>query len=205
MTNLNDAITDRIIEVMNRMLESDPRATNAILRTRHNCNQRLADDPTIQVASDWEPPTVGLLGILNGLAGVLPKESEKPGWGRVAAVYNLLCPVHGEGLEANDKSRIEDPCLILDCGATLELGSLVRFERTEQDPLALKSATIPVIPDAVQVVFPNKETVVFGLPSGYDRLTTAIHMECMRPVFREPDGSRVRTEDDCKCHDGEKS
>lgn len=186
MNSFDDAFADRIIEVMNRMLDEDRAATEAIFRTRHYCNQRLAEDPTIQV-SCGEPPTVSLLGVLNGLAGILPKDSKRPGWGRVTAVYEERCPRHGENQEANKGLRVGDACLLVGCDEVIGLGSLMRFERTDKQ-------AIPITPYSVE----------FELPEGYPYLTTSVHLDCRRPIFRDANGRRLRTKDDCKCKDAEK-
>lgn len=59
---------EKIIETLNDCFKLDPEACNALLNSRVPCNMALAKHPTIQVLCDenYENPTVGLLGILNG-------------------------------------------------------------------------------------------------------------------------------------------
>jgi hypothetical protein len=80
MPDLNLAITvdrhltaDLIAALLNEMLVVDPAATHALLANRVPCNYALSEHPTVQVGMavygytrSWN---VGLLGVLNGLAG----------------------------------------------------------------------------------------------------------------------------------------
>jgi len=79
-------IAKRIVEVLDRAWEADPEAIAALIENRVLCNIDLAKDPTIQVGirPDRKSYEVGLLGILNGIAGVHPDNK----WGYVAAMYN---------------------------------------------------------------------------------------------------------------------
>jgi len=57
--------------VLNRALDSDPDAISELFSYRVECNDALADDPTIQVrARDGEHPTIGAFGVIAGLLGV---------------------------------------------------------------------------------------------------------------------------------------
>ena len=131
MTVINEAIADtRIdfaIEVLNRALKADPKAIKTLLECRVPCNMDLADDPTIQVIvgeglEGDKIASVGPLGLLNGILGI-----RQNGWGYIAAVYEVVCPVCKEV-----KDGVEgEPCL--DCGdATLVLGELTEFKRTDR-------------------------------------------------------------------------
>ena len=79
---LDVQIAARIINVMKRALAADPEAVRALIETRVPCNDALANDPTIQVVDDAGVTKVGLLGILNGIAGCVYPD----GPGFVAAV-----------------------------------------------------------------------------------------------------------------------
>lgn len=67
-------IADQIAALLNEMLAADPAATHALIANRVPCNEALRDHPTIQVEvrNDNKDflPTVGLLGVLNGVAGL---------------------------------------------------------------------------------------------------------------------------------------
>ena len=59
------------VGVLNRALSSDPEAIRKLFAYRVECNEKLVNDPTIQVrCRDGEPPTIGVLGLINGLLGV---------------------------------------------------------------------------------------------------------------------------------------
>jgi len=62
---------ERAAEALNRALCADPQAIMSLVNHRVACNQRLADDATIQVGSldDAPPWRVGLLGVINGIVG----------------------------------------------------------------------------------------------------------------------------------------
>ena len=72
-----DAI-DNAIEVLNRVHAADPTILPALIQHRVPCNEAVCDDPTVQVGlhdGEWK---VGLLGIVNGLFGVV--EAGGSGW-----------------------------------------------------------------------------------------------------------------------------
>jgi hypothetical protein len=122
---LNDLIADRIVEVMNSALEMDPAAVYALVESRVPCNRELADHPTIQVSAEGGKYGVGLLGVLNGLAGTQTFKGQ-PGWGRVQAVFQIYCPEHGHSKRLEGLA-VGDACP--DCGQKLLLGPLECFRR----------------------------------------------------------------------------
>lgn len=76
---INKKILDRSIEVLNRMLQSDPDATNKLFKHRVTCNTAISEDSDIQVGIyDYEQNTfkVGIMGVINGIIG-----SGSDGWG----------------------------------------------------------------------------------------------------------------------------
>lgn len=80
----NPVTPDDAITYLNELVKLDPKAMNALVETRHPCNQALADHPTAQVAtSNGGLASVGLLGILNGLFGV-----DEDGWGPITANFD---------------------------------------------------------------------------------------------------------------------
>lgn len=82
-------LADYIISQLNEISETDPTAMEWLVDNRITCNKALADHPTVQVhARDGIPPTVGMLGILNGIVGVIGEGERLAGFGLIAAVYD---------------------------------------------------------------------------------------------------------------------
>lgn len=74
---------DDVILVLNDLLAADPDAAHALVEQRVKCSEKLANHPTIQVhCLDGQKPTVGLLGVINGIFGV-----DQDGWGPIVAVF----------------------------------------------------------------------------------------------------------------------
>jgi hypothetical protein len=75
------------VTILNEALAADRAAVSAIVMKRVPCNADLGDHPTIQVTR--EPRTqacsVSVLGLLNGICGVIPSGPRKD-WGWVTAV-----------------------------------------------------------------------------------------------------------------------
>ena len=65
-------LANRIIDSLNEYLAIDPIAIHHLIEYRVTTNQALADHPSVQVNAEGEAPVVGLLGILNGIVGVIP-------------------------------------------------------------------------------------------------------------------------------------
>jgi hypothetical protein len=61
-------ITDAIVAVLNQMLRADPGATHALIANRIPCNATLAAHPAVQVEARGDLFSVGMLGVLNGVA-----------------------------------------------------------------------------------------------------------------------------------------
>jgi hypothetical protein len=80
-----DEAADAAIEVLNRIHKADPTVLPALMAYRVPCNETICDDPTVQVRKndngDWE---VGLLGIINGIFGIV--EGKEHGY--IAAYYD---------------------------------------------------------------------------------------------------------------------
>lgn len=84
-------LADTLIERLNTLIE-DPvvrHELGVIINFRFACNERLLEHPTIQVVQSAPdaPPTVGFLGILNGIVGVIP-EGQRKAWGWIAAEFD---------------------------------------------------------------------------------------------------------------------
>lgn len=79
-----------VINFMNEVLEKDPDAIKGLIEHRVGCNEDLMNHDTVQVLCDSNEegkpinPTVGLLGVLNGLIG----KDEETGWGFMAAEFD---------------------------------------------------------------------------------------------------------------------
>jgi hypothetical protein len=77
------ALADLVIERFNEIAKADPLAIGALLETRVPCSKAMADHPTVQVHQKEGAATVGMLGIINGIVGVIEAGPRK-GWGYVA-------------------------------------------------------------------------------------------------------------------------
>ncbi len=82
-------IARRIVELMNEALALDPGAVNALCGQRVDCNEEIGDHESIQVLLGQENEMgdglqVGLLGILNGIAGA----DDRDHWGAVSAIVD---------------------------------------------------------------------------------------------------------------------
>ena len=74
---------DEVLTILNEAHADDPKAMDALIKARVNCNDKLADHPTIQIGVHHNGYSVGLLGILNGLFGI-----DSKGSGCIAASYD---------------------------------------------------------------------------------------------------------------------
>ena len=82
---IRESVTiDEALELLNRANEADPDAMRALVDARVPCNQKLADDPTIQVGRYQGSHRVGVLGILCGLFGV-----DDESWGAIGAELDV--------------------------------------------------------------------------------------------------------------------
>jgi len=99
---------DEAIMFLNEVVALDRHAIQRLVGERQQCNQSLADHPSVQVGGvpdgRWE---VGILGILNGLFGAFgPEAAEREGWGPIAAVYEDGLLVR---FERTDAPRVGGP------------------------------------------------------------------------------------------------
>jgi hypothetical protein len=79
--------TDSIIAFLNELAALDPAAMKRLITVRVPCNKAIAAHKTLQVCTPEETGDtyrVGVLGLLNGYAGVIP-EGHRRGWGPIAA------------------------------------------------------------------------------------------------------------------------
>lgn len=71
-------VKEEIVELLNELLETDRAAIAALTANRVPCNQKIADHPTVQVASQNDGYTLGMIGLLNGICdGRLMAEFEE--------------------------------------------------------------------------------------------------------------------------------
>lgn len=79
----NDEAASIAVAVLNSALEADRAAVSKLFAYRVECNAALRDHPTIQVGGGDKYSDVGVMGVINGLFGILPD-----GWGLIEAVWN---------------------------------------------------------------------------------------------------------------------
>jgi phenylpyruvate tautomerase PptA (4-oxalocrotonate tautomerase family) len=76
------ALAKDVVDYLNELMGIDPALLHALIETRLPCSQALSDHPTAQAGGTVGAPTMGLLGILNGLVGV-----REDHYGYITAVY----------------------------------------------------------------------------------------------------------------------
>jgi hypothetical protein len=86
---MKDVSVIEAVAVLNRALEKDPFAMNALINHRVPCGIDLAKDETVQVGHPDDLVglgfEVGMLGIINGIFGVRPNKC-----GYIAAVCEVV-------------------------------------------------------------------------------------------------------------------
>lgn len=65
---MSDPIT-QAVDVLNDLLERDPKAITELINMRTDCKESLAGHPTVQVHKFGDVHRIGVLGILNGALG----------------------------------------------------------------------------------------------------------------------------------------
>lgn len=89
--NPNPELAQKIVDFLNELVKIDPEAIEGLIKARVSCNEALANHGTVQVSSfrgtPGDPYRVGMLGILNGLAGSFDG-GPKAGWGLVGAIFD---------------------------------------------------------------------------------------------------------------------
>jgi len=69
---LRDVFARSIVTILNRAFQTDPRAIEALFKHKVTCNEKMIEDPTINVGYKGGLPTLGVLGLINGLIGREP-------------------------------------------------------------------------------------------------------------------------------------
>lgn len=77
-----EQLADMLIERLNEISRTDPVAMTKLVSARVPCNEEMASHSSVQVDCSTEHPTVGLLGILNGLVGTIGS-GPKASWGLI--------------------------------------------------------------------------------------------------------------------------
>jgi len=83
--NRDSMNVDETISFLNSLLRVDHQAVEKLLECRVPCNDCMANHPSVQVQADPSGgnPTVGFLGVLNGIFG-----ADEEGWGQIAVVVD---------------------------------------------------------------------------------------------------------------------
>lgn len=68
----NSKLADLVIERLNDIAKTDPAAITAMIKVRISCNEAMANHPTAQVIGTDSGGMIGLLGVVNGIVGVIP-------------------------------------------------------------------------------------------------------------------------------------
>lgn len=76
-------LAERVVALLNDMLEMDAPAVAALIANRVPCNTKLLNHPTVQVGVQHGGNHVGMLGVLNGLCGI-----DDVGFGGVVACFD---------------------------------------------------------------------------------------------------------------------
>ena len=80
--------TDDLIKYLNELAQLDPVGLGKLVAAKVECNEDLAHHKSVQVSGDVGKAHVyhvGLLGILNGYAGVY-ESGLRAGWGPITAI-----------------------------------------------------------------------------------------------------------------------
>lgn len=82
MTIRETVTIDDVIKYLNELVYLDRKAIETLSDFRVDCNEKIANHPTVQVVQKDNKFSVGLIGLLNGLFGI-----REDGWGEITAVY----------------------------------------------------------------------------------------------------------------------
>ena len=79
---------DELIEFLDSLAKLDPVAIGKLVAARIPCNDALSAHPTVQTGFSMGIAEVGMLGIINGYAGIYDI-GKRRGWGPIAAVVEI--------------------------------------------------------------------------------------------------------------------
>jgi hypothetical protein len=114
----NKQIAERFVATLNELVELDNKAIRNLILNKVECNEAIADHPTVQVGLQCDGQySIGALGLLNGLVGI-----QDDGWGYIAAVFGVWC----SKCSNTKNKKVGEECP--DCGTRLILGDLKGFE-----------------------------------------------------------------------------
>jgi hypothetical protein len=65
----NQITVDDVCALLNELLVADYNCVSKLLNIHEECNDKIADHPTVIVTNE-QRPSIGFIGILNGLFGV---------------------------------------------------------------------------------------------------------------------------------------
>jgi hypothetical protein len=122
MKTPNDELTDHIVETLNRAIAADRDAMFKLFEYRVPCNNTMLEDPTVQVVFNPDDGAqVGLLGVLNGIVGLVAGTTS----GAIAAKYAIKCSECEKPMYA---SVTEGVCV---CGGDIVVTELLYVFRTD--------------------------------------------------------------------------
>lgn len=80
---INESVTiEQVLKLLNELVKLDPDCVAFLVEGRVSCNEAIANHPTVQVSDYAGSPSVGLLGILNGIFGI-----DEKGYGPISAYF----------------------------------------------------------------------------------------------------------------------
>lgn len=82
-----EELADFVIDFLNGLIETDKKALSQLIETRVPCSENLVCHKTVQVSLSDSVPSVGFLGILNGMVGTIEGDHPKRGWGLISAEF----------------------------------------------------------------------------------------------------------------------
>ncbi|MBF7010610.1 hypothetical protein QUC32_13075 [Novosphingobium resinovorum] len=79
--------TSDMIDFLNDLLDLDPKFVRELIAHRPQCNDAIADHPTVQAGLVGNKFVSGFLGVVNGFLGTI-ETGKYAGWGPIAVVYD---------------------------------------------------------------------------------------------------------------------
>lgn len=84
-----EAMADQFINSLNDLIVNDRKAIQDLIQHKVRCSEFLHQHPTMQVGTNVDEGfhTIGMLGIINGLIGVI-ESGDREDWGFISAVLD---------------------------------------------------------------------------------------------------------------------